>query len=84
MSMRTLDRYTVHKTNHPLVIAGTRPQGICKPDGQTRWATQSVEDGTYRFITYNGWLIDDEITTTDIDMALVIHAEIRNRIDFNA
>ena len=62
------------------IIAGTRPVGSCPPDGRVRWATRSFDDGTWTFTSYNGWLIDDETTTTDIGLAGVIEVAIAERV----
>ena len=62
------------------VIAGTRPTGSCAPDGRVRWATRSFDDGIWTFTSYDGWLIDDETTTTDIGLAGIIEQAISERV----
>ena len=62
------------------VIAGTRPVGSTPADGTHIWATRSFTDGQYRFTTYNGWLIVDETTTTDSDLAVIIGDILKHRI----
>jgi hypothetical protein len=62
------------------IIAGTRPKGSCAPDGHTRWATRTFDDGVWRFVTYNGWLIENETSTTDLALVDDITAAIVNRV----
>jgi len=68
------------KDHRPTVIAGTKPQGHCEPDGRTRWATRTYDDGRWLFTEYNGWLIANETTTQDPALATAIVDILRERL----
>ena len=60
------------KPHEATVIVGTKPVGSCTPDGSHIWVTRQFRDGRYDFTKFDGWLIAEETTTTDPNMATLL------------